>query len=67
MMSTYSAPLRDMLFTMRNVGELEAVCAQPGFKKCSPELVDSILEVAGKFAAGVLDPSNRTGDVQGVR
>jgi hypothetical protein len=67
MMSTYSAPLRDMLFTMRNVGKLEAVCAQPGFEECSPELVDSILEEEGKFAAGVLDPINRTGDAQRVR
>ena len=29
-MSTYTAPLRDMLFTMKEVGGLEAICAQPG-------------------------------------
>ncbi len=66
-MSTYSAPLRDMLFTMKEVGGLEAVCALPGFEDCSPDLVESILEEAGKFAAGVLDPINRVGDVQGAR
>ncbi|NML17255.1 acyl-CoA dehydrogenase [Azohydromonas caseinilytica] len=66
-MSTYSAPLRDMLFTMKVVGDLEATCALPGFEECSPDLVESILEEAGKFAAGVLDPINRAGDVQGAR
>ncbi|WP_298235192.1 acyl-CoA dehydrogenase [uncultured Azohydromonas sp.] len=66
-MSTYSAPLRDMLFTMKVVGDLDAVCAQPGFEDCSADLVESILEEAGKFAAGVLDPINRIGDVQGAR
>ncbi|MDZ5461221.1 acyl-CoA dehydrogenase [Azohydromonas lata] len=66
-MSTYSAPLRDMLFTMKEVGGLEAVCALPGFEECSADLVESILEEAGKFAAGVLDPINRAGDTQGAR
>ncbi|WP_157270990.1 acyl-CoA dehydrogenase [Azohydromonas aeria] len=66
-MSTYSAPLRDMLFTMKEVGELDAVCAQPGFEDCPADLVESILEEAGKFAAGVLDPINRIGDTQGAR
>jgi hypothetical protein len=46
-MSTYSALLRDMLFTMKEVGGLEAVCALPGYEDCSADLVDSILDVAG--------------------
>jgi alkylation response protein AidB-like acyl-CoA dehydrogenase len=66
-MSTYSAPLRDMLFTMKEVGGLDAVCALPGYEDCSADLVDSILDEAGKFAAGVLDPLNRVGDRQGAR
>ncbi len=66
-MSTYSAPLRDMLFTMKEVGGLEAVCALPGYEDCSADLVESILDEAGKFAAGVLDPLNRVGDRQGAR
>jgi alkylation response protein AidB-like acyl-CoA dehydrogenase len=66
-MSTYSAPLRDMLFTMKEAGGLEAVCALPGYEDCSADLVESILDEAGKFAAGVLDPLNRVGDQQGAR
>ncbi len=66
-MSTYTAPLRDMLFTMKEVGGLDAVCAQPGFEETTPDVVEAILEEAARFAAGVLDPINHPGDRQGVR
>ena len=66
-MSVYTAPLRDMLFTMKEVGGLEAICAQPGHEETTPELVEAILREAANYAAGVLDPLNRPGDVQGAR
>ncbi|AWI54280.1 acyl-CoA dehydrogenase [Aquabacterium olei] len=66
-MSVYSAPLRDMAFTMKEVAGLDAVCAQPGFEETSPDLVEAILEEAGRFASGVLDPLNWPGDQQGAR
>ena len=66
-MTTYAAPLREMLFTMKEIGGLDAVCAQPGFEETTPDLVEAILEEAAKFAGGVLDPINASGDKQGVR
>jgi alkylation response protein AidB-like acyl-CoA dehydrogenase len=66
-MSTYTAPLRDMLFTMKTIGGLDAVCAQPGFEDTTPEVVEAILEEAARFATGVLDPLNLPGDQQGAR
>ncbi|HEX6363761.1 MAG TPA: acyl-CoA dehydrogenase, partial [Albitalea sp.] len=48
-------------------GGLDAICAQRGAEELTTDLVESILEEAGKFAAGVLDPLNRPGDVQGAR
>lgn len=66
-MSTYQAPLREMLFTMKEIGGLDAVCALPGHEETTPDLVEAILEEAGKFAAGVLDPINYPGDQQGAR
>ena len=66
-MTPYAAPLRDMLFTMKEVAGLEAICAQPGFEETTPDLVEAILEEASKFAAGVLDPINWSGDQQGAR
>lgn len=50
--------MRDRLFTMNQVAGLEAICAQPGFEDATPDLVQANLEVAAKFAAGVLDPIN---------
>ena len=66
-MSTYAAPVRDMLFTMKEIAGLDAICAQPGNEDFSPDLVEAVLEEAGRFATGVLDPLNRVGDVEGVR
>jgi alkylation response protein AidB-like acyl-CoA dehydrogenase len=56
-----------MLFTMKEVGGLEAICAQPGHEETTPDLVEAILQEAAHHAAGVLDSLNRTGDVQGAR
>jgi len=65
-MSVYAAPLRDILFTMREVGGLDAVCAQPGHEEITTELVEAILSEAANYASGMLDPLNRPGDVQGA-
>jgi alkylation response protein AidB-like acyl-CoA dehydrogenase len=66
-MSTYSAPLRDMLFAMKEHGGLDAVLAQPGHADVTSDLVEAILDEASKFAANVLAPINKQGDVQGCR
>ena len=66
-MSAYQAPLRDMLFTLQHIAGLDAICAQPGFEDTSPDLVEAILEEASRFATGVLDPINWSGDQQGAR
>ncbi len=64
-MSTYNAPLRDMQFVLNEIAGLEEICALPGNEECSVDLVESILEEAAKFATGVLDPINRSGDTVG--
>jgi 3-(methylthio)propanoyl-CoA dehydrogenase len=64
---TYTAPLRDMLFAMKELGGLDAVLAQPGNEEVSADVVEAILDEASKFAANVLAPINKQGDVQGCR
>ena len=64
---TYAAPLREMLFTMKEIGGLDAVLAQPGFEEVTPDLVETILDTADKFAGEVLAPLNQSGDRQGNR
>ena len=65
-MSEYNAPLRDMKFVLQELAGLEQVVQLPGCEEATPDLVDAILEEAGKFAAGVLSPLNWIGDQNGV-
>ena len=66
-MSQYIAPIRDMQFVMRELAGLDAVAALPGCEEVSADLVDAILEEAGKFAGGVLAPLNWSGDQEGAK
>ncbi|MGO9429703.1 acyl-CoA dehydrogenase [Rhodoblastus sp.] len=64
-MSAYNPPVRDILFTMNEIGDLPGVLALPGHAEVAADLVETIVEEAGKFAAGALAPLNVVGDRQG--
>ena len=64
-MSTYAAPLKDMRFVLSELAGLAEVGRLPGYEEATADTVDAILEEAAKFAAGVLDPINHTGDREG--
>jgi alkylation response protein AidB-like acyl-CoA dehydrogenase len=64
-MSQYVAPLKDMKFVLKELASLEQVAQLPGYADATPDTVDAILEEAGKFASGVLDPLNHSGDEEG--
>ena len=66
-MTAYNAPIRDMLFAMKEIGGLPAIAALPGNDEIGDDLVGAILEEAGKFAGNVLAPLNHTADRQGCR
>ena len=66
-MSTYSAPLRDMHFVLRELAGIDQVGKLPGYEEATPDTIDAILEEAGKFATGVLSPINGSGDHEGAR
>jgi len=66
-MAEYSAPLRDMQFVIRELGGLDAIGMVPEWQEVTSDLVDALLEQAGKFATGVLSPLNWTGDRSGCR
>lgn len=63
----YTAPLQDIRFVLHELAGLNEVTALPGNEDVNAELVDAILEEAGKFAGQVLAPLNAPGDKQGSR
>ena len=64
---TYTAPTRDMRFVLNELAGLPDVNQLPGFEEATAETVDAVLEEAGKFAAEVLAPLNRPGDIAGAK
>ncbi|MDD2667503.1 acyl-CoA dehydrogenase C-terminal domain-containing protein [Zoogloea sp.] len=64
-MSTYIAPVKDMLFAMNELAGLQDIVTLPGNEDVSIDLVEAILDEAGKFATEVVDPLNSVGDRQG--
>lgn len=64
---TYRAPLKEMLFCLREVAGLDEVCGKPPFEEASPELVASILEEAARLAENVLAPLNGAGETDPPR
>src|SRR5262249_61161812 len=66
-MSTYSAPVRDMQFAIEELADLKSIACLAGCEDATPDLVNSVLEEAAKFAGGIWAPLDRTGDVEGPR
>lgn len=64
---SYTAPIRDLAFAAAELADLNGVTQLPGLEEATPDLLQAILEEAGKFASEVLAPINRSGDQQGVR
>jgi alkylation response protein AidB-like acyl-CoA dehydrogenase len=64
---TYTAPLADMRFALREVAGLELVATLPGYEHATPDTVDAVLDEAAKLAANGLAPLNREGDKAGAK
>jgi len=61
----YQAPVRDQLFILRDVLDLDSYAALPGFADASLETVEQVLTEGAKFCEEVLAPINRAGDLEG--
>jgi alkylation response protein AidB-like acyl-CoA dehydrogenase len=66
-MAEYQAPLKDMQFVLKHVVGLDQVNTLPGWEDVTEDVVDAILEEAGKLASEVLSPLNATGDRAGAK
>ncbi|MBX2831600.1 MAG: acyl-CoA dehydrogenase [Rhodospirillales bacterium] len=66
-MSDFTPPIADFRFLIHDVIGLDTVNHLPTYSETSPDLVDAILEEAGKLASSVLAPLNRIGDQEGAK
>ncbi len=66
-MPEYQAPIADMKFVLRELVDMQLLAQLPGFAEMTPDVADAVLDEAAKFAAAVLSPLNRSGDLEGVR
>ncbi|MBU1776242.1 MAG: acyl-CoA dehydrogenase [Gammaproteobacteria bacterium] len=66
-MSTYTPPIQDMRFVLNHLADVPSVAALPGYEESTPDLVEAIMDEAGKFASEVLAPLNMQGDQQGCQ
>jgi acyl-CoA dehydrogenase len=64
---TYRAPVNEMLFMMRHVGELDRAIEDGIYPDLSIDDVESILQEAARFSGEVLAPINRPGDRHGAQ
>jgi len=64
---SYTAPVTDMLFTMREVAALADIQRLPGSEDATDETVAAVLEENAKFCAEVVAPLNWTGDLKPAR
>ncbi|MCE9661228.1 MAG: acyl-CoA dehydrogenase [Burkholderiales bacterium] len=60
---SYIAPVKDMLFCMKELADLEAIATLPGFDDAGLETAQAVLEESARFTQEVLAPLNRDGDV----
>jgi len=62
---TYRAPVRDLAFSLRHAADFGRLA--DAFPEADADTVAAVLEAAGAFAADVLAPLNRQGDLVGAK
>ena len=66
-MPDYHAPLQQMSFTIAHLADFKDVVALQSYAAVDQDTVAAVLEEAGRFANGVLAPTNWPGDRKGVQ
>ena len=61
---SYRAPVKDMLFLMKELAGIDAVAAWPGFEDAGYDTATAVLQECARFNEGVVAPLNWVGDQQ---
>ena len=59
---TYRAPIKDMLFVMKELADIDAVARLPGFEDAGFDTAAAVLDECAKFVEQVVAPLNAAGD-----
>ena len=59
---SYTAPIKDMLFVMKELAGLEEIAMLPGFEDANLDTAQAVLEESAKLCGEVLAPLNVEGD-----
>lgn len=65
-MSDYTPPIKDIMFALEYVVGYPDIAKLPGFEHADLESVGDVLDAFGEFAAEIVAPTNRSGDLQGA-
>ncbi|MFL6933204.1 MAG: acyl-CoA dehydrogenase [Xanthobacteraceae bacterium] len=63
---TYRAPVAEIAFTLKHAAGLERAIAEGLYGDLTEDVVDAVLEEAGRFATEVIAPLNTVGDRHGA-
>lgn len=63
-MADYIAPIAETSFVLNELIDINSLTKLPGFEEATPDLIEAVMEEAGKFAQEVYAPINRSGDME---
>jgi alkylation response protein AidB-like acyl-CoA dehydrogenase len=66
-MSHYTAPVEDMGFVLKEVVGLEKVCEEAGLDTSTVDIIETVLDAAGKLAKEEIEPINKPADLEGLK
>lgn len=67
-MTVYKAPTQEIQFVLKELLDVESHFAQmPKYAEVNAELIDQVVEEAGKFVEGVFHPSYHSSDTEGCQ
>ncbi|WP_277184047.1 acyl-CoA dehydrogenase [Caballeronia sp. BR00000012568055] len=59
---SYTAPVKDMLFVMKELADIDSVAAMPGYEDGGFDTAQAVVEEAARFCGEIVAPLNVAGD-----